>query len=180
MKKILAVFACSLILYGCGSSDNTDNSAGNTQTESSTKANIEISLGKSVWNMSLPKTWEKMAAFPKKGIIFLAREGTQNIAISHEKGFSENLIENLFNTTKNSLSMVTEISRTENSLIFRGKLSATTPMREFYQKIFPVPNNDKFLLVSCSQEVASLDKLDCPDILDSIYLVGETKFEETE
>jgi hypothetical protein len=125
--------------------------------------------------MALPKTWEKVSSQPEKGIIFLAREGTQNLAISHEKGFSDNLVENLLKTTKNSLSMVEEISQTNDSLIFRGKLSATTPMREFYQKILAGPNNEKFLLISCSQEIANLERLDCPEILDSIYPVAEAE-----
>jgi len=152
-----------------------ENFAENTPTESSTQANIEISLGESIWNMSLPKTWEKMKSFPEKGIIFLARKGTQNIAISHEEGFTENIAERLMKTTKSSLSMVEEVSIATDYLIFRGKLSATTPMREFYQKVLVGPNNEKFLLVSCSQEVSNLEKLNCPDILASIYLTGEVE-----
>lgn len=172
MRNLLIVFACSLFLYGCGgSSDKT--SENSSETVSSDISNIEISLGSNKWGMSLPKTWEKMKAFPNKGIIFLAREGTQNIAISNEKGFTENISERLLKTLQESLSMVEVVSQEGDGMIFRGKLTSTTPMREFHQKILAGPNKNKFLLVSCSQEVANLDKMNCPEILSSIQLAGE-------
>lgn len=174
MKKILTVFVVSLLLYGCGGSgDEAENTSKNSETATATESNIEISLGESVWNMTLPKTWEKLKAFPEKGVIFLAREGTQNIAISHEAGFTENISERLLKTLQDSLSMVEVLSEEGDTLIFRGKLSATTPMREFYQKVVPIAETGKFLLISCSQEVANLQTLNCPAILDSIYLIGE-------
>jgi hypothetical protein len=113
----------------------------------------------------------KLKAFPEKGIIFLARKGTQNIVITNEKGFTENIIERLFKTLKEDLPIVTEVFKDENSLIFRGKLSSTTPMREFYQKVSGLSDGDGFLLISCSEEVVNLDNLECSEILDSFVFV---------
>ena len=172
MKKLLIVFVCGLFLYGCGGSNDTENPANSGDDVASSQ--IEVSLGENKWLMSLPKTWEKIPAYPQKGVIFLARNGTQNVVITHEKGYSPDIIEKLFQTNAKSLDIIEKLDQSEGSLIFRGKLSATTPMREFYQKVLPGPQQEKFLLVSCSQEVANLDELDCPDILDSIGL------EETE
>ena len=165
----MLALSCLFFLAGCGNSDDAtfpENPANSTETQSS--AAVRLALGSKKWTMSLPKTWEKVSPFPKKGVLFLAREGTQNIVITHERGFSPNLLDTLFETTKNSLDTIEKISQTDDSLIFRGKLSATTPMREFYQKVLIGPNSEKFLLISCSQEVSKLDKLDCPDILASI------------
>jgi len=168
MKKLLIVFVCGLFLYGCGGSSDTENPANSGDDVASSQ--IEVSLGENKWLMNLPANWEKIPAYPEKGVIFLARRGTQNLVITHEKGYTDNLIETLFQTTAKSLDIIEKLEQTEDSLIFRGKLSATTPMREFYQKILVGPQQKKFLLVSCSQEVANLDELDCPDILDSIAL----------
>ncbi len=169
MKKLLIVFVCGLFLYGCGGSNDTENPANSVDTDVP-NSQIAVSLGENKWLMSLPKTWEKIPAYPEKGVIFLARNGTQNIVITHEKGYSADIIEKLFQTNAKSLDIIEKLEQTEYSLIFRGKLSATTPMREFYQKILVGPQQEKFLLVSCSQEVANLDELNCPGILDSIAL----------
>ena len=123
MKNYITVFASLLLLCGCGIATDSKE---NTGTE--VRGNVEISLGEVRWNMEIPETWEKLNPFPEKGIIFLAREGTQNIAISNEEGFTENISDRLLDTMKNNLSTVAEISRTDDVFIFRGKLASTTPL----------------------------------------------------
>ncbi len=173
MKKIFLVLSCLIFLSGCGT-ENSDESSANFSDDSQ-ELPIELSLGERKWQMSLPKNWETVPAKPQKGIIFLARFGSQNLVISNEVGNDSDLIKTLLETTKKSLDMIEPISQTEDTLIFRGKLSATTPQREFYQKVLLGPEN-RYLLVSCSQEVVNLEKLDCPEILNSIYLKeGETE-----
>ena len=167
MKKIFLLGCCLLLLSAC--SNSTENSAKNSPDDNSGAKLVQIDLGNSSLSIKLPKSWEKLPPQPDKGIIFLSRSGTQNLVISNEKGYSENMVENLLQTTKNSLQNIEEISKTEDALIFRGKLSMTTPMREFYQKIFPDENQENFFLVSCSQEISKLDELDCPNILSSIF-----------
>ena len=167
MNKIFIVFVFSVFLFGCGGDNLITKGNGTGLLEN----NIEISLGTDKWRMELPDNWEKLKAFPEKGIIFLARKGTQNIVITNEKGFTENIIERLFKTLKEDLPIVTEVFKDENSLIFRGKLSSTTPMREFYQKVSGLSDGDGFLLISCSEEVVNLDNLECSEILDSFVFV---------
>ena len=172
-KKIIISFFCTIILTGCGSSINED--FDNSSAENNKYSGIEISLQNNKWNMDLPDTWTKQPSFPEKGIIFLARNGSQNLVISHEKDFSENITDRLIKTLKSSLSIIEEVSNNDGVLIFRGKLTVTTPMREFYQKASPIPGTNNFLLLSCSQEIKNIGTLDCPEIINSFVLKSTSK-----
>ena len=160
MKKFL-IIAIGIFLVGC--SDN-----GQTPSDIPTE---KIRVGKHTWTLSLPESWEKIPV-PRSGpdAVFLARKDSQNLAILRRFGTSEHLVDEILETARNGFSIFEEISRGENEWTFRAKTKATSPLRDFWQKIELIPNSDEFLLASCSVETTSNEPSGCKAILDSFKI----------
>lgn len=163
MKKILVLSAC-VLFTGCFSGP----------VISSSEYNAIIPLGQSEVGIFIPTNWEKLnLPSASENVVLLARSGSQNLALSLETNSKTTNGESLCEGAKNGFSPFELVLVTENECRFRGRVSANTPMREFWQKIVKAPKSDNFLLASCSQETRASNMRDCQSIINSFGILDK-------
>ncbi len=132
-------------------------------------------IGETIWQLSLPSGWGKVTPPEGSEAIFLTRKGTDNFSILRRQGMSENLSQKIWDQAPHDFFFFEPISFTENAWEFQARTSASLPIREFWQKIFPIPGTDFFLLGSCSFEIKTSDSSDCETILNSWQISVDKK-----
>jgi uncharacterized protein YcfL len=163
MKYILSL-GCLFFLVGCS-----------TPTITPDSHNAVIPLGAREAGIFIPESWEKITP-PTGGenIVLMARNGDENITISFEQS-SERVTGNaLCNGAEKGFSPFEQIFVDADNCFFSGHPAPNTPLRSFWQKIVRVPDENNFLLVSCSAEQQSAANSQCPAIIESFNILEQT------
>ncbi|MBT3349576.1 hypothetical protein HN954_04690 [bacterium] len=166
MKKILWL-SLPLFFVGC-SAPALPGSAENIKSE-------QIQIGENTWQFDLPKSWEIVPAPSSVNAAFFARNGSENIVMTHEIGSGESLINELINSAADGFYSFEEVARGTDFFQFRAKISVTEPQRDFWQKIAPAPGTDLFLFASCSIETATGTSGDCETMMNSLELLVDSE-----
>ena len=139
-----------------------------------TNHNAVIPLDGSDVGVFIPESWEKLKLpAGSDNVVLLARNGAQNFVMSLENGASTTDGISICDGAEKGFSPFEIILENESECRFRGKVSETTPMREFWQKIVKSPKSNTFLLASCSQEIHLGDMNDCSDIIYSFGILDK-------
>ena len=157
MTKYLALLL-GLILVGCGGSDDL-----NSDTIPTVKH--EFIVDKRNWQITLPGDWEVLE--PENQVPFLARKGSENIAILERDITNTDPAEQIITSAENQFFAYTLNTRSGNEWQFTGQPGPTNTPRTFWQKIIPIQNTRKFLLGSCSQISDTPSGSSCAAIINS-------------
>jgi hypothetical protein len=164
MKYILSL-GFLLVILGCS-----------TPTISPDSHNAVIPFGEEEVGIFIPPSWEKIRhPSGADGIILLARNGDENIAVSFEQSNELATGSSLCNGAAKGFSPFEQTFMDEENCFFSGHPSANTPLRHFWQKIVHMPNETNFLLASCSIEQQSPNNSSCPTILESFKILDKTE-----
>ncbi len=159
MKKILLIGFC-VFLTGCFG-DNYSRSKNHTE-----KFKIENSLFK----FELTEEWETLTPNNKKGEVILAQKNDENLVITHQNNYEKNITDIIIKSLEKNFFSFKLINKNKNNWQFKGKLTAKSPLRKFYQKIIQIPDSNHFLYASCSNEIFEDRESECVDILKSFKL----------
>lgn len=159
--RIVSCVFLSLALIGCGSS-TTDGGDGSQR----------FGIGEMKWQLEIPENWEQEVVGEGSDAIILAHRADENFVIirqSSEESDSVRAFNAMRASAAEDLFWFEALTADEDDLTwsFRAKLSPTSPLQEFQQKIFFLPGTNEFLLGSCAFEVAFSAGSECEDILDS-------------
>ncbi len=158
--RVLLVGLLAFILSGCGDSSDVPLTPRTNQTES-------FQTGSIVWEVTLPESWRKVAVPESTDAIFLARGDTGNFVVLLEQGGSVNVSLELWENAKKEFFSFKSLNFAPGKWSFQAQKSAVSPMREFIQKIYPLPKSTAFLLGSCSFELTQKGGSDCSTLIDS-------------
>lgn len=153
-KKIRLLFV--LFLMGCGDTANLD-------SENVPAKNHFFTVENRNWHLTLPGDWEVLE--PQTQVPFLARKGSENIAILERDTTNQDPVEQIIKSAENQFFTYTLNQRKGNEWQFTGQPGPTNTPRTFWQKIIPIKETHKFLLGSCSQTAASPLGSNCSAIL---------------
>jgi len=168
--RVLLLGILGLLLSGCGSSED------DTPLTPQTNKIESFQTGTVVWDVMLPESWRKVDVPEGTEAIFLARGDTGNFVVLLQQGGSANVSLDLWESAKKEFFSFESLSFSPGKWSFRAKQSATSPMREFIQKIYPLPKSTAFLLGSCSFELTQNGESDCSALIDSWKIsVDKTK-----
>lgn len=164
MKYILSL-GLLLCLAGCSTPTSTSNSH-----------NAVIPIGTAKAGVFIPESWEKITPPTEaKNIILMARKGDENITISFEQSNELVTGNSICNGAAKAFSPFEKIFVNTDNCFFSGHPSPDTPLRNFWQKIVRAPNENDFLLMSCSAEKISASNSECPSILDSFNILDKSE-----
>ncbi len=158
MTKKLALLL-SFFLVACGNNNqdlNTENVPAKTHSFTVENRN---------WEITIPGDWEILE--PETQVPFLARNGSENIAILERDLTNQDPAEQIINSAEQQFFAYTLNERDGNQWEFTGQPGPTNTPRTFWQEIMPLPNTRKFLLGSCSQIENSPLGSQCAAILNS-------------
>lgn len=128
-----------------------------------------------IFQYELPEDWVILENDNEKGEIALAQKKDENLIIIQRYSDAENLPETLFKQAQNNFFFFKSVSFDKKGWVFQAKPSSTTPLREFYQKIYPIENSDIFLYASCSYEYSEEKDSDCKQIINSWKILVDKK-----
>jgi len=159
MRKFFIILL-GFALLGCG---------GSSTILSSSEPTDAFKIGDTQWGLTLLGSWQRIPSPEGYNTVFLAQSASQNFVILQESGVTENLAVDILTKAKDGFVEFEELGldKEENTLRFRGKSTLDTPLREFMQKVFVIPNTNAFLLGSCSWEPSISSSVDCQNILSS-------------
>ncbi len=157
-KKILLISFC-VFLTGCFGSD-----------EQITVNVQKFKIEDTTFEVSLPETWEILTPNNQKGEVILAQKNDENLVITHQNNYSKDTANMIVKSLEKNFFSFELISANQDSWMFKGKLSAKSPSREFQQKIIQVPNSTQFLYESCSAEIFEGIESDCLSTLESFKI----------
>lgn len=160
MKK--TIFAISFLLIGCGGDANLESGGEPPETHTFT-------FQGQAWQLTTPADWEILP--PERQVAFMARKGSQNIAILERDLVNQNPVEQIISSAQNQFFAFTLNNRDDARWQFTGQPGPTNTPRTFWQEIKTVPSARKFLLASCSQIRDFAESSTCPAILNSWRLV---------
>lgn len=130
-----------------------------------------------MWELSLPDGWTKVDPPEAGEAIFLAYNKDVNFTILRLRGHSVDLEKQIFDNAKQDFFWFQEISFSPEIWSFQAKTSPSSPIREYVQKLFLIPETDLFLLGSCAFS-PTLPSSDCEDILASWQILVDKKSED--
>lgn len=148
-----------LVLSGCGAT-----STGDVSNKATLQTHDFVHENRS-WQIKVPSTWEVLS--PEKQVLFMARNGDQNIAILERDQGNKNPVEQIISSAKQQFFKFDLKDQSANAWKFVGQPGPTNTPRTFWQQIKTVPEARKFLLASCSQHEGSPTKSSCASILKS-------------
>ncbi|MCK5460396.1 hypothetical protein KAI58_00225 [Candidatus Gracilibacteria bacterium] len=152
-KKFLIVL--SIILTGCSYSF--------MQEEWNTG---KFKISNVIFEYKLPKDWTILHDELNIKNILIAQKNDENFIIQ-QLGDTKTLSQTLYKEASKGFFYFHPISFSDELLVFQGKPSVNSPLREFHQKIIPIPNTEFFLYGSCSFEFMEGKTSDCKQIINS-------------
>jgi hypothetical protein len=157
MTKKLALLL-AFIISGCGA--NTE-----IGSEAAPPINHNFQVDNRDWRLTLPADWEVLE--PETQVPFLARKGSENIAILERDVTNTDPVEQIIKSAESQFFAFQLNNQDANQWEFTGQPGPTNTPRTFWQKIIPIQNTRKFLLGSCSQIAESPMGSECAAILNS-------------
>ncbi len=170
MRKIFIVLL-GFTLLGCG---------GSSTILSTSEPTDAFKIGDTQWGLELSESWQRLPSPEGYNTVFLAQNVSQSFVILQETGATENIAVDIITKAKDDFIEFEELDldKEENTFRFRGKSTLDTPVREFMQKVFVIPNTNAFLLGSCSWEPSISSSVDCQNILSSWQISVDKPAEE--
>ena len=157
ITKRLGLLILPFLIIGCSSTPTfTDNT------------NRSLYLHGTDWRIFLPEdTWEVFNPDDLAGRNFLAMSAHENLAITTGHGWESGNAEQHLQKIADDFVVFEEVTKGELAWEFRAKQDASTALRHFYQRVIPITDSSKFVLVSCSHAIGESEK-DCREIVDSV------------
>ncbi|MCF7905788.1 hypothetical protein K9L63_01195 [Candidatus Gracilibacteria bacterium] len=160
MKMRVLLLLSAFLITGCGG-ENTE------VLPKIDSAKEKFQVGPTTWELILPPYWEKLTPPENSAALYLAHRGMESFVILLQKRSSEDIATELWDSAKQDFFSFEEIHFSPHQWRFQAKTTASDPLHEFHQKIFPVPETSFFLLGSCSFPVEQERSNECETIFNS-------------
>lgn len=156
-RQSLLIAYC-LLLTGCFGLENL----GNNDEEG-----IVFQIGENAWTLILPENWTETApeTLPDETVM-IAQNLTQNFIIEQHLHYQEDLSQKILEHASTIFHYFEGLDLAENQWSFKAQSQANKPLRTYYQKVFPIPGTQNYLIGSCSHETI-IEANDCETILSS-------------